>query len=283
MVPFHNSHQQQKVQTLLQRPNFQIENNKKSDRTIQNVYTNFLTRIKASLPDCHFVLNTMEPDKHLPEADRGTDVANQGDENPAIPTEAPPQESEPPKQELRGFAASYAAYLKDQSENPDRDILAEDIRQIEERQAAKIKQRESKETYFFYGTLMDPGIAQKILGLEAPPSMRPAVLRNRGHLKMLGPFPAFVADEDPRVEVKGIACEIEGAARKDRLAAYEGEKYVERLCLIRFLSEDGSTAPDGSVFSVVFAWVGGDDELDDGTFDLEAYKAAKAELEAAEK
>ncbi|KAJ0116659.1 hypothetical protein J7T55_009809 [Diaporthe amygdali] len=225
----------------------------------------------------------MEPDKHLPRADRGTDVPNQGDENPAIPTEAPPKESEPPKEELRGFAASYAAFLKDQRENPDRDILAEDVRQSEERQAVKIKQRERNETYFFYGTLMDPGIAQKILSLEAPPVMRPAVLRNRGHLKMWGPFPVFVADEDPRVDVKGMACEIEGAARKDRLMAYEGEKYVERLCLIHFLSEDGSTVTDESVFGVVFAWIGDDDELDDGTFDLEAYKAAKAELEAAEK
>lgn len=225
----------------------------------------------------------MEPGKHLPQANRGAYVANQGDKNPPIPTEAPPKEFKPPKEKLRGFAASYASFLKDQRENPDRDILAEDIRQDEEHQAAKIKQRESKETFFFYGTLMDPGIAQKILSLEAPPVMRPAVVRNRGHLKMWGPFPAFVIDEDPRVEVKGMACEIEGAARKDRLEAYEGEKYVERLCLIHFLGEDGSAVTDESVFGVVFAWIGGDDELDDGTFDLEAYKAAKAELEAAEK
>ncbi|KAK2609470.1 hypothetical protein N8I77_002967 [Diaporthe amygdali] len=224
----------------------------------------------------------MESNKHLPQADRGTDAPNQGDENPAIPTEAPPKESETPQKELRGFAASYASFLKDQRENPDRDILAEDIRQSEERQAVKIKQRERNETYFFYGTLMDPGIAQKILSLEAPPVMRPAVIRNRGHLKMWGPFPVFVADEDPRVDVKGMACEIEGAARKDRLMAYEGEKYVERLCLIHFLSKDGSTVTDESVLGVVFAWIG-DDELDDGTFDLEAYKAAKAELEAAKK
>lgn len=225
----------------------------------------------------------MEPDEPLPQADRGTDVANQGDEDPPIPTEATPEESETPKEELRGFAASYASFLKDQRENPDRDLLAEDTRRDEERQATKIKLRERKETYFFYGTLMDPDIAQKILGLEAPPVMRPAVVTSRGHLRMWGPFPAFVADEDPRVDVKGVACEIEGAARKDRLAAYEGQKYAERLCLIQFLSEDGSTVTDESVFGVVFAWIGDDDELDDGTFDLEAYKAAKAELEAAEK
>lgn len=225
----------------------------------------------------------MVPDEPLPQADRGADVANQGDEDPPIPTGATPEESEAPKEELRGFAASYASFLKDQRENPDRDILAEDTRRDEERQAANLKLRERKETYFFYGTLMDPDIAQKILGLEAPPAMRPAVVTNRGHLKMWGPFPAFVADEDPRVDVKGMACEIEGAARKDRLAAYEGQKYAERLCLIHFLSEDGSTVTGESVFGVVFAWIGDDDELDDGTFDLEAYKAAKAELEAAEK
>lgn len=223
----------------------------------------------------------MEPDKRLPQADCATDVANQGDENPAIPTEAP-LESNPPKEELRGFAASYASFLKDQRENPDRDILT-DIRQSEEHQAAKVKLRERKETYFFYGTLTDPAIAQGVLSLEKPPIMRPAVLRNRGHIKMWGPFPAFVADEDPRVDIKGMACEIEGAARKDRLLAYEGEKYVERLCLIQFLSEDRSTVTDESVFGVVFAWIGSDDELSDGIFDLEAYKAAKAELEAAEK
>ncbi|KAG6368440.1 hypothetical protein INS49_002647 [Diaporthe citri] len=205
------------------------------------------------------------------------------DENPPIPTEAPPKDSEPPKEELRGFSASYASFLKDQSENPDRDILAEDLRQSEERQAVKIKQRERKETYFFYGTLVDPGIAQKILSSEAPPVMRPAVLRNRGHLKMWGPFPLFVADQDPRVEVKGMACEIEGTARKDRLVAYEAEKYVEKLCLIHFLTEDGSTVTGESVFGVVFAWIGDDDELDDGAFDLEAYKTAKAELEVTKK
>jgi hypothetical protein len=223
----------------------------------------------------------MELDKHLPQADCCTDVANQGEDNPAIPTEAP-LESKPPKEELRGFAASYASFLKDQSENPDHDILA-DIRQSEEHQAAKIKLRERKETYFFYGTLMDPAIIQRVLGLEETPVMRPAVLINRGHIKMWGPFPAFIADQSPRVDIKGMACEIEGAARKDRLLAYEGEKYVEKLCLIHFLSEDRSTITDESVFGVVFAWIGGDDELSDGIFDLEAYKAAEAELEAAEK
>ncbi|KAG8156321.1 hypothetical protein KVR01_013773 [Diaporthe batatas] len=225
----------------------------------------------------------MELDKHLPKADWGADVANQGDEDPAIPTETP-HESEPPKEELRGFAASYAAFLKDQRENPDHDILAE-IRRDEERQATRLKLRERKETYFFYGTLMDPAIAQRVLGLEAPPTLRPAVLRNRGHIKMWGPFPAFIADENPRVDIQGMACEIEGAARKDRLLAYEGEKYVEKLCLIHFLSEDRSTVTDESVFGVVFAWIGDDDDddLSDGVFDLEVYKAAKAELEAAEK
>jgi hypothetical protein len=41
----------------------------------------------------------------------------------------------------------------------------------------------------------------------------------------VGPFPAIVA-EDPTVDVKGMGCEIEGAARKDCLVMYEGEKHV---------------------------------------------------------
>lgn len=62
--------------TYFNGPSSQIGNNQKSARTIQKPYINFLTRIKAALPDCISILNTMEPDKHLPQADCGTDVAN---------------------------------------------------------------------------------------------------------------------------------------------------------------------------------------------------------------
>lgn len=82
--------------------------------------------------------------------------------------------------------------------------------------------------------------------------------------------------------MRGVACEFQGATTKNRLAAYEGVKYVEKLCLIHLLGEDGTTITE-SVFGVVFAWIGGDDDLHHGEFDLEAYKKAKAELEAADK
>ncbi|POS71351.1 hypothetical protein DHEL01_v210253 [Diaporthe helianthi] len=147
-----------------------------------------------------------------------------GAEAPTTLPEESPEIHKRPKQKLRGFAASNAQYLKLQNENPGHDlVLAEDIRREEEHHAAKEKQHESPETYryFFYGTLVDPTIAQRVLGTEAPPVMRPAILRNRGHLKI--------------------------------------------------------------VFGVVFAWIGGDDDLHHGEFDLEAYKKAKAELEAADK
>lgn len=224
----------------------------------------------------------MEADKHSPQSEHRTEEEKQGGGSPPAPTEAPPTESEPPKEKLQGFAASFAEFLKDQRENPDRDFLAEEVQRSQERRAAKIKAREGRQTYFFYGTLMDPGIAQKVLGMEEPPAMRPALLRNRGHLKLWGPFPAFVADQEPTVDVRGVACEIEGADRKDRLAAYEGWRYEERLFFIDLLGEDGSTVTE-SIMAKAFAWMGDDDELDDGTFDLVAYKAAKEDLEAAEK
>ncbi|KAG8169820.1 hypothetical protein KVR01_000565 [Diaporthe batatas] len=222
----------------------------------------------------------MEDDKQLPHADEDTDVKTQGDDETAISTDATSQEPEPPQEELRGFAARYASYLKYQEEHPEYDLEAEYERMREESTAAYVKQRQGKETYFFYGTLMDPAIAQKILGLEAPPAMRPAVLRNRGHLKMWGPYPAFVADQQPRVEVKGMICEVEGTTAKDRLAAYEGNKYDEVACLINPLSDDGSL--EKGIYGWVFEWIGSADDLSDGTFDLEVYKAAKAELDAAE-
>ncbi|POS69408.1 hypothetical protein DHEL01_v212199 [Diaporthe helianthi] len=222
----------------------------------------------------------MEGDERLPLVERGPENNNRGDAAPAISTEAIQKEADPPKERLRGFAARYASYLKYQAEHPEYDLEAERARMKEEAKAAWVKQRQGKETYFFYGTLMDPGIVQDILGLEAIPVMRPAVLRNRGHLMMWGPFPALLADQRPRVEVKGMAYEIEGAATKDRLAAYEGSNYTEITSLINFVRDDGSL--EKGIFGRVFKWVGSEDDLKSGTFDLEVYKAAKAELEAGE-
>lgn len=166
-------------------------------------------------------------------------------------------------------------------ENPDFDFEAEELRKEAERQAAVIKERQDKQTYFFYGSLMDPQTAQQVLGLETPPTMRPAIFTKGGQLKMWGPFPALVTDEKPKLDIKGMACEVEGAERKDRLAAYEGDSYGEvSSCMIFVFRDDGST---DWVMGKMFDWAGSKEDLKDGTFDLEAYKAAKARVDAAEK
>ncbi|KAG6357438.1 hypothetical protein INS49_013315 [Diaporthe citri] len=185
------------------------------------------------------------------------------------------KEVAPPKDQTQGFAAKHASYLKFPKDNPDFDELAEDIRRGQAFEAGLARRREGKETFFFYGTLMDPAIAQEVLGLSEPPVLKPALLKHRGHLRMWGPYPAFMANQDPRVDVKGVACEIEGTEKKDRLAMYEGDKYDEAKCFINLVTEDGET---DFIVARVFDWIGDEDELSDGSFDLEVYKLAKAKL-----
>lgn len=192
-----------------------------------------------------------------------------------IPPKSDEKEVETLKEETRGFAAKYASYLKFQRDNPDFDPLAEDIRLGQAFEASLASRREGKETFFFYGTLMDPEIAQEVLGLPEPTVLKPALLKYRGHLRMWGPYPAFMANQEPEVDVKGMACEIEGTERKDRLVWYEGDNYEDVKCFINLVTEDGET---DVIAARVFAWIGDEDELSDGTFDLEAYKLAKAKL-----
>lgn len=84
-----------------------------------------------------------------------------------------------------------------------------------------------------------------------------------------------MANQDPRLDVKGMACEIEGTESKDQLAMYEGVNYDETKCFINLVTEGGET---DSIVARVSAWIGDEDELSDGSFDLEAYRLAKANL-----
>ncbi|KAJ0120689.1 hypothetical protein J7T55_015421 [Diaporthe amygdali] len=197
------------------------------------------------------------------------------DERTPIPPQSNEKKTAPSKEESRGFAAKYASYLQFQKENPGYDQLADDIRRGQAFEAGLARRRESRELFFFYGTLMDPDIVQEVMGLPEPPVLKPALLRNRGHLRMWGPYPAFLADQEPRVDVKGMACEIEGTERKDRLATYEGDNYDETKCFINLVTEDGET---DFIVARVFVWIGHEDELSDGSFNLETYKQVKAKL-----
>lgn len=143
----------------------------------------------------------------------------------------------------------------------------------ENRREALAEQRDGKELYFFYGTLMDPVLAQEVLGLSQPPLLRPASVVSGGHLKMWGPYPALV-DKHSRADIKGVVCEIEGGSAKDRVEAYEGDKYKKDICAVEIVGKN-----DG-IYTVarVFLWCGDDEELTDGVFDLEKYKLFKAQL-----
>lgn len=203
-------------------------------------------------------------------------LAADGSQGEDMPASRQSNETETgPTKEGRGFAAKSRSYLRFREENPDYDEVAEDIRRGEAFKAGQAKRREGTETFFFYGTLMDPQIAQEVLGLSEPPVLKAALLKNRGYLRMWGPYPAFVADRNPRVDVKGVACEIEGAERKDRLATYEGNNYDETKCLINLVTDDGES---DYIVARTFAWIGDEDELSEGSFDLETYKTARSAL-----
>lgn len=122
--------------------------------------------------------------------------------------------------------------------------------------------REGNALYFFYGSLMDPSVLRRVLNLAERPRLRPASIVGY-HVKIWGPYPALtLTDEATRTVVRGLAFEIKGSKKKDRLAAYETSNYREHKCLV---CVDGS---EEKVFGTTFVWAGDDDLLKDGSFDL---------------
>ncbi|KAK7736480.1 hypothetical protein SLS63_003458 [Diaporthe eres] len=132
-------------------------------------------------------------------------------------------------------------------------------------QAAEDKMAEEQEgiaLYFFYGSLMDPSVLRRVLNLAERPRLRPASIVGY-HVKMWGPYPALtLTDEAAGPVVRGMAYEIKGSKKKDRLAAYETGNYREHKCLV---SVDGS---EEKVFGNTFVWAGDDALLKEGSFDL---------------
>lgn len=113
---------------------------------------------------------------------------------------------------------------------------------------AKTRKREGKELYFFYGSLMDPSVLQRVLGLPERPVLKPAGLYG-WHMKMWGRYPVLT-DEGPIELTRGMVYEVEGSELKDRLAAYETERYREQMCEI---SIDGVKE---TVTGKTFVWAG---------------------------
>ncbi|ROW00528.1 hypothetical protein VSDG_03215 [Cytospora chrysosperma] len=130
---------------------------------------------------------------------------------------------------------------------------------------AKTRKREGKELYFFYGSLMDPSVLQGVLGLPERPVLKPAGLYG-WHMKMWGRYPVLT-DEGPIELTRGMVYEVEGSELKDRLAAYETERYYrEQMCEI---SIDGVKE---TVTGKTFVWAGDLSGLREGKFDLKDWQ-----------
>ncbi|CAJ2514282.1 Uu.00g024010.m01.CDS01 [Anthostomella pinea] len=123
--------------------------------------------------------------------------------------------------------------------------------------------REDKEMYFFYGSLMDAGILQRVTGLREKPTLTPA--RIEGYrIKMWVQYPALL-DGDPGSMVHGMACVVEGAQAKDRLEQYETVNYKKVWCTIQM---GNGTYVSGTTFM----WAGDKSDLKEGTFDLKDWQ-----------
>ncbi|KAH9906886.1 hypothetical protein F4778DRAFT_723877 [Xylariomycetidae sp. FL2044] len=125
------------------------------------------------------------------------------------------------------------------------------------------REREGKQSYFFYGSLMDPKTLQKVLGLEERPQLRSGRVYGY-YMKMWGPYPALL-DGAPGNVVAGMVFDVEGVAKKERLAEYETGNYRENSCYIEL---EGGTGVHG----MTFLWAGDEGELKDGSFDLKDWQ-----------
>ncbi|PYH78228.1 hypothetical protein BO82DRAFT_266180, partial [Aspergillus uvarum CBS 121591] len=122
--------------------------------------------------------------------------------------------------------------------------------------------------YFFYGTLADPSLLAKILGLvDGTPHLRPAYLLGYA-CKLWGQYPALV-EAEPGPVVRGFVYEVRTRGDGERLALYETENYRAERCRIQFLGGEGKGGREELGYT--FKFVGDAEELSEGGFDLEVW------------
>ena len=126
--------------------------------------------------------------------------------------------------------------------------------------------RKSDRLYFFYGTLMDSKLLASILGLKSDPQLKPAkVIGFR--IKLWGSFPAMIQAHGQTLH--GVAYEIASDQEVEnqvaKLQTYETSRYRRYPVIVRY--EDG-TRPAGWAF----LWDGDEKVLQEGEFDLEAWR-----------
>lgn len=119
--------------------------------------------------------------------------------------------------------------------------------------------------YFFYGTLMDPGILIEVLKLKEQPTLRPAELIGYS-CKTWGQYPALI--DGPRgAIVAGAMYEVHSEEHAARLAEYETKAYRTAPCEIRFL--DGEEP--SKMYGMTFRYSGPKSDLDEGDFRLNTW------------
>jgi hypothetical protein len=126
-----------------------------------------------------------------------------------------------------------------------------------------------REYFFFYRTLMDPGILAQVLRM---PNLSPKIIRAKviGYdVKLWGSYPALV-DGVPDQPVDGIAFEILSQTQLDRLISYETEKEELVPYAIEILNQQNEI--ERTVDGVTFKWNYERDELLKRKFNLKQWK-----------
>lgn len=100
---------------------------------------------------------------------------------------------------------------------------------------------------FFYGSLMDSQVLQKVANLASPPATRGGVVRGF-RIKMWGVYPTAIPDKQS--VVAGTVWHTDDPSHLIRLQEYETRAY--RLCDCEIELEDGHRLPG----SKIFCWAG---------------------------
>lgn len=108
--------------------------------------------------------------------------------------------------------------------------------------------------YFFYGTLTNPDVLKKVLGLEADPVLRSAKiigydLTNWGQYKAL-------TDGEPGAVVTGYAYIVQSVDEELRLAYYETNAYELTPCEINFTDNPEKEEDRRPVIGHTFKYAG---------------------------
>lgn len=94
--------------------------------------------------------------------------------------------------------------------------------------------------YFFYGTLGDPDVLKRLLGV-VDPIYRPASVAGGKLIEWGGKYKALIDAPGPGLAVEGVAFMVESEEVEDALRCYETDKYEVVRCEIG-MKDDESVA-----------------------------------------